>query len=166
MKTFYKWLNKIYHEGLLDPESFTQNIDGWKAKLSEGYVLGTSFPLWSFSDIQANLMKKDMTDRTFAYLPVTASAQFKDPSLKDYGYSGGWGIAISRQCKDPERAFKFMDWMCSEEAQILVNWGIEGIDYYYDSDNKRLALNSSEQTGGVGNWLYRFNRESFGKKSA
>ena len=26
----------------------------------------------------------------------------------------------------PEEAFDFLDWMASEEAQILTNWGIEG----------------------------------------
>ena len=156
MKTFYKWLNKIYHEGLLDPESFTQNIDVWKSKLSEGYVLGTTFPLWSFSDIQNNLIKKDLTQRTFAYLPVTASEKYKDPSLKDYGYSGGWGIAISSQCDKPETAFKFMDWLCSEEGQILLNWGIEDVDYYYDSHNRRIDLYNSDPNSGVGMWLYPF----------
>ncbi|MCR4579673.1 MAG: extracellular solute-binding protein [Treponema sp.] len=156
MKLFYKWLNKIYHEGLLDPESFTQNIDGWKSKLSEGYVLATSFPLWSFNDIQTNLAKKDMTERSFAYIPVTVSEKIKDPSLKDYGYSGGWGIAISKQCKYPERAFKFMDYICSEEAQILINWGIENIDYYYNGENKRIAINNTDPKCGVGIWLYPF----------
>ena len=156
MKSFYQWLNKIFHEGLLDPESFTQNIDVWKAKLSDGFVLGTAAPLWAFSDIQTNLVIKDMAERSFAYLPVTASIAYKDPSLKDYGYSGGWGIAISKQCKDPLTAFKFIDWFCSEEAQILVNWGIEGIDYYYNTENKRVPIYSDNSTDGIGDWLYPF----------
>lgn len=155
MKIFYKWLNKIYHEGLLDPESFTQNIDGWRAKISEGNVLGTIFALWGLSEIQTSLEEKDMTERSFAYLPMTASSHYKDPSLKDYGYSGGWGIAISKQCKYPEKAFKFMDYMCSEEAQILVNWGIEGIDYYYDANNNRISIYDNNSIG-IGTWLYPF----------
>jgi len=155
MFTFYKWLNKIYHEGLLDPESFTQTFDMWKAKLSTGSVLSTSFAFWALQDIQHTLGSSDMYDRTFAYLPVTASPEYKDPALKDYGFSGGWGIGISVTCKDPVRAFKFMDYMCSEEAQVLTNWGIEGIDYFYDDYNRRLSA-KIPRTTGVGRWTYPF----------
>lgn len=156
MKIFYRWLNKIYHEGLLDPESFTQNYNLWKTKLSSGYVLGTTFPLWSITDIQKELEQSGMVERSFAYLPITASKKYKDPSLKDYGYSGGWGIAISADCKDPERAFKFLDWMCSEEALILTNWGFEDKDYYYDSYGIRRSSSIDSKENGIGHWIYPF----------
>ena len=156
MKIFYKWLNKIYHKGLLDPESFTQTHDMWKNKLSGGYVLGTTYAYWGLTEIKKELENSGMTERTLAYLPVTAGKSYMDPSLKDYGYSGGWGIAISVDCKDPVKAFKFLDWMCSEEAQILTNWGFEGIDYLYDSQGKRYSITVSSKQNGVGQWLYPF----------
>lgn len=156
MKTFYKWLNKIYHEGLLDPESFTQSKELWEEKLSTGNVLGTSFAYWGLSGIQSNLRSKDLTHRTYAYLPVTADESIKDPSLKDYGFSGGWGIAISETCKDKDRAFKFLDWMCSEEAQILLNWGIIDKHYKYDENGKRFLITNDSITSGIGKWVYPF----------
>ncbi len=156
MKLFYKWLNKIYHEGLLDPESFTQDIDVWNSKLKDGYVLGTSYPYWGLKDINRYLVQNDLDQRTFAFLPVTYNENYKDPALKDYGYSGGWGIAISKDCKNPVRAFKFLDWMCSEEAQILVNWGIEGKHYYYDKNGRRVAYPNIDENDGVGRYIYPF----------
>ena len=36
---YYKWLNKLNAEGLLDPESFTQKEDVWKSKIASGRVL-------------------------------------------------------------------------------------------------------------------------------
>lgn len=156
MKLFYKWLNKIYHEGLLDPESFTQDIDVWNSKLKDGYVLGTSYPYWGLKDINRYLVQNDLDQRTFAFLPITYNENYKDPALKDYGYSGGWGIAISKDCKDPVRAFKFLDWMCSEEAQILVNWGIEGKHYYYDKNGRRVAYPNIDENDGVGRYIYPF----------
>lgn len=143
MNVYYKWLNKLYHEDLLDPESFTQTEEMWKQKLSSGYVLATTYPLWGLKDIQNNLIENDLTERTFAYLPITASTKYKDPSLKDYGFSGGWGIGITIDCKEPIRAFKFLDYMCSEEAQILTNWGIENIDYIYNENNERISINEN-----------------------
>lgn len=156
MNIFYKWLNKIYHEDLLDPESFTQTEAMWKQKLSTGCVLATTYPLWGLKDVQNNLIASDLTERTFAYLPITASKDYKDPSLKDYGFSGGWGIGITIDCKNPLRAFQFLDYMCSQEAQILTNWGMEGIDYIYDENKKRISINDDAYSDGVGVWLYPF----------
>lgn len=156
MYKFYKWLNRIYNKGLLDPESFTQNVDVWNSKLKSGYVLGTSYPFWAFEEIHTHLTQNGMENRTFAYLPITDSEQYKDPSLKDYGFSGGWGIAISADCKNPERAFRFLDWMCSEEAQILTNWGIEGEHYYYDHYGKRISYENIPEEDNVGHWTYPF----------
>lgn len=156
MNLYYKWLNKIYHEGLLDPESFTQNYDLWNSKVKSGYVLGITYPLWGLKEIKTEMIDDGLAERTYAYLPVTASEKYKDPSTKDYGFSGGWGIAISKSCKDPVRAFKFLDWMCSEEAQILTNWGIEGKHYYYDNQGIRRSYPSINESDGVGKFTYPF----------
>jgi putative aldouronate transport system substrate-binding protein len=153
---FYKWLNHLYHEGLLDPESFTQSEDMWKMKMKGGYVLGTAYPLWGLKKIHSFLKTNGMDDRTYAYLPVTVSDKYLDTSMKDYGFSGGWGISISSSCKDKRKAFKFLDWMCSEEALILTNWGIKGIHYYLDEDGRRIAYKNLLETDGVGKWAYPF----------
>ncbi len=163
---YYKWLCDMNKEGLLDPESFVQKEDIWRAKIASGRVLGISYPLWGYSEARSSLIQSGMEDRTYAYLPVTAGKEYKDPSLKNYGYSGGWGIAISSTCKDPVRAFKFLDWMCSEEAQILCNWGIKDVNYYIDENGKR-ARSAEEikeantnpdyaKKTGVGRWTYPF----------
>lgn len=163
---FYKWLNQMNAEGILDPESFTQKEDIWRAKIASGRVLGISYPNWGYGEARSALIQNGMSDRTYAYLPVTAGKEYKDQSRKNYGYSGGWGIAISSSCKDPVRAFKFLDWMCSEEAQILVNWGIKGVNYFIDDNGKRYRTPEEIKRAdtdpdyakktGVGRWRYPF----------
>jgi putative aldouronate transport system substrate-binding protein len=162
---FYKWLNEMNEEGLLDKESFTQKEDVWKSKVAAGRVLGIAYPSWGYTEARATLVQSGQERRTYAYLPITVSSEYKDPSLKDYGFSGGWGIAISSSCKDPERAFRFLDWMCSEEAQILLNWGIEGVNYIVEngkrvvpSDEQRRAETDPDyaKKTGVGRWIYPF----------
>ncbi len=162
---YYKWLNKLNAEGLLDPESFTQKEDVWKSKIASGRVLGIAYPNWGYGDARTSLIQNGQPERTYAYLPVTAGEKYKDPSLKDYGFSGGWGIAISSSCKDPVRAFKFLDWFCSEEAQILVNWGIENVNYVI-KDGKRVVPAEEQNRAdtdpdyskktGVGRWIHPF----------
>lgn len=158
MDTYYRWLNRLYQEDLLDPDSFTQSLDLWKTKMADGYILGTSCPFYQISDIQSEISRTGQPERSYAFLPITAKKGILEPSLKDYGFSGGWGIAITKNCKNPERAFEFLDWLCSEEAQILTNWGFEGQDYYYDSHGKRISLNDPvvDKQRGVGQWAYPF----------
>jgi putative aldouronate transport system substrate-binding protein len=164
-KLWYQWLNKMNDEGLLDPESFTQKEDIWKAKIASGRVLGLNYPVWGYGDVRSSLINDGMEDKTYAFLPVTADNRFLCPSLKDYGYGGGWGIAISATCKDPERAFEFLDWMCSEEAQILVNWGIEDVNYKVVDGKREVPAEEQRRVDtdpdygrktGVGRWSYPF----------
>ena len=162
---YYKWLNKINTEGLLDPESFTQKEDVWKAKIASGRVLGLAYPNYGYWDSRSTLIANGMPERTYAYLPVVADKKYKCPALFDAGYSGGWGIAISTKCKDSVRAFKFLDWMCSDEAQVLVNWGLKDINYKI-VDGKRIVPDEEMQRAtsdpdygketGVGRWTYPF----------
>ncbi|MBQ2528949.1 MAG: ABC transporter substrate-binding protein [Treponema sp.] len=166
MDQYYRWLNGLYNEGLLDPESFTQTEDMWKAKILSGSVLSMSSPGWEFKDVCKDLVADGMPERTYAYLPIVADAdRYKDPSLTDYGYSGGWGISISKSCKNVELAFKFIDWMCSEEAQILMNWGIEGVNYVVKDGRRQIPESEMENSStdseysrktGVGLWVYPF----------
>ena len=166
MSQFYKWLNGLYNEGLLDPESFTQNEDMWKSKILSGTVLSIASPDWGFTDLCKSLVADGMSERTYAYLPIVADAEkYKDPSLTDYGYSGGWGISISKSCKNVVLAFKFIDWMCSEEAQILTNWGIEGVNYAVQNGSRVVPEDEQKKISsdpdysrktGVELWTYPF----------
>jgi len=164
-KLYYRWLNRMNAEGILDPESFTQKEDVWKAKIASGRVLGIAYPGWGYGDARSSLINDGMADRTYAYLPITIDERYRAASLMDPGFSGGWGIAISSTCKDPERAFEFLDWWCSEEAQMLVNWGLEGVNYQV-IDGKRVVPAEEQNRSdtdpdygkktGVGRWVHPF----------
>jgi len=77
--------------------------------------------------------------------------------------SEGAGLYITRNCKDPEAAFRFVAWMRSEEGRRLSSWGIEGTDWNFDENgqsirteewNKRMGENYNYQDYGVGVWNF------------
>jgi hypothetical protein len=45
-------------------------------------------------------------------------------------------IILSKTCKDPEAAVRFIDYIDSEEGEKLVLYGVEGTHYTNDSDGK------------------------------
>lgn len=165
VKEYFKWLNGMNDKGLLDPESFTQTHDTYISKLSSGRVLAIADQNWNFGDADKALVADGKEWRTYAPLPVTLDDSYQSQALKDYGFAGGWGIAISSTSEHPEKAFEFLDWMASEEAQILVNWGIEG-EHYDIVDGKRVMqdddrerMNTDENYAkdtGVGYYVYPF----------
>ena len=137
-KEYFKWLNGMNDKGLLDPESFTQKGDTYIAKLSSGQVLSIADQDWDYQDAVKNLKADGKEWRLYAPLPVTLNEDIKSQGVKDYGFTGTTGISITSTSENQEKAFEFLDWMASEEAQILINWGVEGINYDI-VDGKRVA---------------------------
>lgn len=175
-KEYFKWLNHMYNEGLLDPESFTQKYDQYKAKIASGRVLAMPDAQWEINDAEVALRQAGMEDRMHGVYPVMISSDVKCRVNQSPGYTGGWGISISTKCKDPQRAIEFLDWMCTEEAQVLTHWGIEGVHWKYDENGKRVFLPEIDQQRrtdtsfakktGIGNYTYPFPEWGNGKKDS
>lgn len=136
-KEYFRWLNHINNIGLLDPEAFTQKEDQYKAKIATGRVVGVIDQDWGFQDAVNSLKAEGKFEQTYAHFPITLTEEYKDHQLQSSGFMGGWGTGISVNCKDPVRAIKFLDFLASEEGQILINWGIEDEHYYYDEEGVR-----------------------------
>ena len=157
---FYKKLNEEYHNGVVDPDTFTQDYDQYIAKLTTGTVLGFYDQNWNFGSAM-NLLKADgKYDRTYVALPIT------NPGVKD-GYmdqsngipTGTNGIGITINCENPDRLLRFFDWMLQREVQDYLQWGEEGTDWVYNEDgtgrlltDERRAINydtalKRDQTG-------------------
>lgn len=135
-KEYFRWLNKMFNEGLLDKDTFVQKDDQYKAKIASGRVLGLISQEWEYQDAENALKSAGKNEYTYAHFPVTMSSEYKDHSFQSVGVDG-YGISISKNCKDPVRAIQFLDWLASDEGQVLVNWGIEGKQYTVDANGTR-----------------------------
>jgi len=136
----YRWLNGLYNNGLLDPDSFTQSNDDFLAKIASGRVLSVLTSTWVYASALGTLVEDGKNERLYAHLPITKSTDIRSNSTANIGWSGGWGVSITKKCKDIDRAFDFLNWCCTDEAQILKNWGIEGVHYEYDSTGTRVTF--------------------------
>lgn len=128
-KEYFRWLNHMNNEGLLDPESFVQKYDQYQSKIAEGRVLALADAKWEYVDAEVALVSAGMPERAYGMYPLTLDESYTFADFRPVGYSGGYGVGISTSCKDPVAAIKFLDWMCSDEGQILTRWGIEGTHY-------------------------------------
>ncbi len=162
-REYFRWLNHMNAVGLLDPESFTQKYDHYLAKIASGRVVGVIDCNWEIQDAVNSLKKDGKFDRTYGRFGAVLKPGIKATYNTPTGFRGGYGIGITTACKDPVRVIKFLDYLASEEGQILVNWGIKG-KHYDVANGKRVipeALNDMKindntnfrKTTGIGNYF-------------
>lgn len=135
-KEYFKWLCRMYNEGILDPNFATQTDDDYIAKVASGRVVAITDAEWHYSQCEATLVADGKVDQTYVGLPVTLREDQVEKVLLYQGTTVGWGIGITKSCEDPVRAIKFLDYLCSDEGQILYHWGIEGENYFLDDDGQ------------------------------
>lgn len=173
MKEYFRVLNDMNAKGLLDPESFTQKTDAYLAKLSTGRVLAIADATWDYQTAITSLVKAGTPERSWATLPIELNSTYKNASMTNQGYGGSTGVGITTSCKNPTRVMAFLEWLASDKAQILNNWGIEGTDYTI-VDGKRV-VSAADQTmkntdpdysvkTGVGLYSYPFTQRGDGVK--
>ena len=161
-KEYVRWLNHMNTIGLLDKESFTQKYDQYLAKVATGRVVGLIDANWEVGNAINSLKAAGKFDQTYGRFGAVLKSGMKAAYNQPTGFRGGYGVGISTACKDPVRAIKFLDYLASDEAQVLFNWGIEGKHYNVvngkrvipDEVQKQKANdnNAFTRTTGIGNY--------------
>jgi len=136
---FYR---KIYQEKILDPEFLTTN---WQAKEDKfysgrvGMIVGTSGVV---IDLYADRTKK-IGDGTTVIPLVPPSGPYGDAgflAVNLYKEPRGFAIPVTSKVKDT--AFKFLEFMASEQGQFLDWFGVEGI--HYVKENGKIVKTQEE----------------------
>ncbi|PAF28913.1 ABC transporter substrate-binding protein, partial [Paenibacillus sp. 7516] len=115
---------------------FVQKDDQYKSKIASGRVLGLIDQDWNYGEAENALKAAGKDDSTYAHFSVSLNEDIVDHTFQPTGFDG-YGIGISTTAKDPVRIIKFMDWLASDEGQVLRNWGIEG-QHYNVENGKRV----------------------------
>jgi putative aldouronate transport system substrate-binding protein len=175
VKEYFRWLNHMNDINLLDPDSFVQKYDQYKEKIASGRVLGLTDALWEYTDAEAELRSNKKYERTYGMYPVVLNEKYKFPDFREVSQNKDYGIGISVSCKEAEKAIKLLNWFCSDEGQILNNWGIEGSNYNIingkivipdEEWKKRNEESDYMKETGVGLYGYPFPQWGIGKKDS
>ncbi len=138
-----KWFNQMYNDGIIDEKSFSLKHDAYVERISKGNVLAIADYYEDYAPAEEILSTAWKYDKMYCPLAVTLDKDSKVQFLADYGdYAVADGIGITSACEEPERAFRFLDWWCSDEAQELVNFATEDINAEYDPASKKYYENT------------------------
>ena len=154
-KDFLTFMNKLWNEGLLDPDMFTQTDVQYDARVLEGRV--------GFGAMAAPLVNYPSKPEAYeASYPLAAEGGMQlytravPVSIP--------GMAVINAKIEPEKAAalaNFFDTMFDRDEYVYSRWGLEkggqfdteGYGYYYDAEKDDLAFTLPEGVQSSWNWM-------------
>ena len=126
--TWLKMFRQLGEEGLLANDIFVDTRTQMEEKLAQGRYFCM---IYQYSDImsQQKTLYVNHPERIYLAAEGPRNEQKDDPTLTVSNLNGWTVTMISRNCKDPERAMKFLDYMISELGQKMIYLGVEGVTY-------------------------------------
>lgn len=152
------FFNHAYNAGLLDKESITDTYDTYTQKMNSGAALSNWFINWEMDNFNNNLKQ---AGKTFRYVPVTfeLKGQAANGETKDYwvGNDVAWqSMAITKNCKYPERLMEVINYCTSEEGLIRCGWGEEGVQYTIQNGKRVPTQDYYDKMQNDPNYGYTF----------
>ena len=145
-KAYFKKLNEEYQKGNMYSGFAEQKYDDYINMLGTGAVLGICDQYWDFGYSMQFFFHNEQKGPSGTMIPSEIGCDYvplglvMKPGGKQQWYSSepginnASGIAVTTSCADPDRAFKFMNDILSQEVHDLRFWGIEGEDYLVDEN--------------------------------
>ncbi|MDL2233993.1 extracellular solute-binding protein [Ruminococcaceae bacterium OttesenSCG-928-L11] len=124
-----EYLAKLWAEGLIDKESFSQDRNAVAPKITEdlvGYVFDGNNTQWMGASRENFVAMPALTgpngDRK--WIDVSSNVQ------------GTGACVVTTACQYPEAAMRWIDFGYSEQGTVAIRMGIEGESWYKDDDGK------------------------------
>ena len=146
-KPYYAKLNEVFKKGLINPDTFVMTYDQYIAKLSAGTVLGMFDQTWDFGTATQALETAKMYKNTYCALPLVYDESYGLGKIEEQYLNGAVpnkdrGFGISVNCEYPERMIQLFEGLLSDKWQKILQWGIEGEDYYVE--NGRMLMTTEQ----------------------
>lgn len=122
-----KFYNKAYNMGILDPEAFTMKNDQFWDKCNNGQVL-MAYASWQSDNINKTFVANGHPEWGFEKIPFDGYPYISGIVASDapLGNAVEYATAITKNCKNPEKAMELIDFCNSEEGARLLFSGVEG----------------------------------------
>lgn len=125
------WFNELYRNGLLDPDSMTQTYDNMIEKVQNGQVF---FSIFNYAGSAGyNKEENYSQDRIMMSLVPTEASPIVG-GLSTQGGNRVWSIGAKTQY--PELCMEIINWLCTPEARVTMDYGPKGLCWDYDENGR------------------------------
>lgn len=128
---YINWLKtfrKAHEMGNIPTDAFVDDRPKIEEKIQQGRYFSL---LYQWKDAMAPLaaLYGNKPEEIYISVDGPANSKLDPPKFSVSGYSGWEVTFITKNCKNPERAIKFLGWGMSEEGQKTLYCGKEGVTY-------------------------------------
>lgn len=142
---YKRWLlafRQLGEEGLLASDIFTDKRQQMEEKIAQGRYFCMIYQRTDMAEQQLALYSRN-PERIYMAVDGPKNAAGDMHTLPGSGISGWTVTLISKNCRDPERAIRFLSFLMSEEGQKLIALGIEGENYQMVDGRAQLTEETS-----------------------
>jgi len=126
--SWLKFFRKLGEEGYLANDIFVDQRIQMNEKVAEGRYFCMLYQRTDIADQETDLYEKD-PDSIYIAVDGPKNSNGDDYVLPTNSITGWTVTLISKNCKHPDRAIAFMDYLMSEEGQKMTSLGVEGEMY-------------------------------------
>lgn len=141
MKEGLQYLNKLYTDGILDPEFLVTTKETLNPKLINGSVLTAMFAWYDYTGTYVTPIGNPSKDNGMTIDPAWKYANFIDGGKVTNGQTMGsvnqHYIMVTYGCEEIEAAVDLIEFFLQPEYYDMCFYGVEGVDYYYDENGTR-----------------------------
>lgn len=137
---FTKFYNKVYRDGLFDPDAFINTYDDWKMKFSNERIVGHMGYWWVSWNAGHEVWQKQNENWTDdqRYVQIAFKAPEAEKAYLSPKDTMGWNYTvITDKAEDPESLVKFLDFQVNPIGTRLFAFGIPNLEisnWNYNAD--------------------------------
>lgn len=126
--TWLKAFRELGAEGYLKEDIFIDQRTQMDEKLARGQYFCMLYQRTDMAAQQSQLYARD-PDKIYMAIDGPKNVAGDDHVLPGAGINGWTVTLISKNCQRPDRAIEFLSYLMSEEGQISIFLGVEGVTY-------------------------------------
>lgn len=149
-KESFQFFNELYNKGILDEECFTDTSDVTQQKMDSGRAIAVWYVNWGMNAANKALTEAGHPEMSYVEMPFQLDSQigqkYSLPATYVYPFMS---YGLTDKCTEPEKVLKFINWCCTEEGQLILQSGFEGVHYTVEDGvrvptdlRKECSLNS------------------------
>ena len=124
------FINELYREGLVSYSNFTDSKNAVGSNIQNGKPFVT---LVTPQNYQSNFYQWNTANKDKEYVPIVFTNKDGDaPLLNNLAGTGYLYTMVSSNCERPDRVMKLLDFLSSDEGQLLMLYGVEGEHWEWD----------------------------------
>ncbi len=136
MREYYRFVNKMYNNGLLNQEYYTMSEDNFKSYIVTGTTAFFEYSVNGSVDVLRGSLLKTLqeNDADADIISIPPLKNIYDGNQYSAAYSSGGLIAFCPKTADEatvEACMTYLDWMCKESGGHAIYHGFEGEHFDY-----------------------------------